>query len=109
MKFKSARCQIKLLAVGFIKAAAGTKWISILPNMLSTQSLIASFDPQSLVCSVQTIGIKSYLRFGDEGPSRDGEAAVDCAEILGHDGETTPLSAARTGRQPLGKDDLEPQ
>lgn len=45
--------------------------------------------------------MKSYLRFGDEGPPGDGEAAVDCAEVLSHDGETAPLSAARTGRQPL--------
>lgn len=45
--------------------------------------------------------MKSYLRFGDEGPPGDGEAAVDRAEVLSHDGETAPLSAARTGRQPL--------
>lgn len=47
--------------------------------------------------------MKSYLRFRDEGPSGDGEAAVDGAEILSHDGETAPLSAARAGRQPLGR------
>lgn len=47
----------------------------------------------------------SYLRFGDEGTSRDGEAVVDRAEILGHDGQTTPLFAACAGCQPLdGKD-----
>lgn len=36
----------------------------------------------------------SNLWLGDEGSSRDGEAAADRAEILGHDGETAPLSAA---------------
>lgn len=39
----------------------------------------------------------SYLRFGDEGPSWDG----DSTEVLGHDGQTTPLSAGRAGCQPL--------
>lgn len=45
--------------------------------------------------------MKSYLRLRDKGPPRDGEAAVDRAEVLSHDGEATPLSAARAGRQPL--------
>lgn len=45
--------------------------------------------------------MESYLRFWDESPSGDVEAAVDGAEVLSHDGEPTPLSAARTGRQPL--------
>lgn len=45
--------------------------------------------------------MESYLRFWDESPSGDVEAAVDRAEVLSHDGEPTPLSAARTGRQPL--------
>lgn len=75
------------MAFGFIKVEAGTKRISIFPKILSTPSLIEA-------CS--------YLGFRDEGPSRDGEAAVDGAEVLSHDGEATPLSAARTGCQPLG-------
>lgn len=45
--------------------------------------------------------VESYLRFWDESPSWDGEAAVGGAEVLSHDGEATPLPAARTGRQPL--------
>lgn len=43
----------------------------------------------------------SNLWLGDEGSSRDGEAAADRAEILSHDGETTPLSAACAGCQSL--------
>lgn len=51
------------------------------------------------------IKVKSYLWFRDEGPSRDGEAVADCAEILGHNGKTAPLFAARAGRQPLDGED----
>lgn len=47
------------------------------------------------------IKVNSYLWFGDEGPSRDGEAVVNGAEILSHDGQTAPLFAACAGRQPL--------
>lgn len=43
----------------------------------------------------------SYLRFGDEGLSWDGEAVLYSTEVLGHDGQTTPLSAGRAGCQPL--------
>lgn len=43
----------------------------------------------------------SNLWLGDEGSSRDGEAAADRAEILSHDGETAPLSAACAGCQSL--------
>lgn len=43
----------------------------------------------------------SYLWFGDEGASRDGETAVDGAQILSHDGQSAPLSALRAGGQPL--------
>lgn len=43
----------------------------------------------------------SNLWLGDEGSSRDGEAVADRAEILSHDGETAPLSAACAGCQPL--------
>lgn len=43
-----------------------------------------------------------HLWFGDEGASRNSEAAVNGAEVLSHDGETTPLSAACAGGQPLG-------
>lgn len=43
----------------------------------------------------------SNLWLGDEGSSRDGEAAADRAERLSHDGETAPLSAACAGCQSL--------
>ena len=43
-----------------------------------------------------------YLRFGDEGSPRDGEAVVDGAQVLSHDGQTTPLTAVRAGGQALG-------
>lgn len=43
----------------------------------------------------------SNLWLGDEGSSRDGEAAADRAEILSHDGEAAPLSAACAGCQSL--------
>lgn len=43
----------------------------------------------------------AYLWFRDEGTSRDGEAVMDGAEILSHDGKTTPLLAACAGCQPL--------
>lgn len=76
--------------------AVGTKQTSFVPQIPQTQTLTASLDSEKLVLSVE-----SYLRFWDESPSWDGEAAVDGAEVLSHDGETTPLSAARTGRQPL--------
>lgn len=89
------------VAVRFIKTGAGTKLISSFPNMLSTQRVPALFDAKRLV-RTRILKGKSYLGFRDEGSSRDGEAVVDCAEVLSHDGETTPLSAARTGRQPLG-------
>lgn len=42
-----------------------------------------------------------HLWLRDEGPSRDGEAVVDCAETLSHDGQTAPLFAASAGCQPL--------
>jgi hypothetical protein len=44
----------------------------------------------------------SYLGLGDKGAAGDGESAVHGAEVLGHDGQTAPLSAGRAGRQPLG-------
>lgn len=48
--------------------------------------------------------MKSYLWFRDEGPSRDGEAVVDGAEILSHDGQAAPLFAACAGCQPLDEE-----
>lgn len=42
-----------------------------------------------------------YLWFGNKGLPRDDEALVDGAEVLSHDGETAPLSAACAGCQPL--------
>ena len=49
--------------------------------------------------------IKSYLWFGDKGPSRDGEAAADSTEVLSHDGQTAPLFGACAGCQPLDGED----
>lgn len=40
---------------------------------------------------------ESYLGFRDKGSARDSEAAVHCAEILTHDGQTTSLFAACAG------------
>lgn len=42
------------LALGFIKAGAGTKWISIFPQICFQQRLIAFFDTRRLVRSVET-------------------------------------------------------
>lgn len=47
------------------------------------------------------IKVESYLWLRDKGPSRDGEAVADRAEILSHNGKTAPLFAACAGRQPL--------
>lgn len=44
---------------------------------------------------------ESYLRFGDERLSWDGEAAFDSAVALRHDGQATALPAPCARRQPL--------
>lgn len=71
--------------------------------------LIAFFTFPIVVLNLEIlipfIKVKSYLWFGNEGPSRDGEAVADSAEILSHDRQTAPLSAACAGRQPLDGDD----
>lgn len=55
-----------------------------------------------LLCDTKNIEhALSYLWFGDKGTSRDGETVAHRAEILGHDGQTTPLFAACAGCQPL--------
>ena len=46
---------------------------------------------------ISLIACGSYLGLWDEGSSRDGEAALDSAQVLGHDGQTAPLSAPCTG------------
>lgn len=45
--------------------------------------------------------MESYLGFGNERLSRDGEAVFDGAVALRHDGQATPLPAPRARRQPL--------
>lgn len=91
-----------------------TKWIYFLPDMLNTLHDCFFFGGGggggiTTVHNVEilriTITPKSYLWLRDEGPSGDGEAVVDCAEILGHDGKTAPLFATGAGSQPLDEED----
>lgn len=73
---------------------------SIQKHHQSAQARTAS-PPLTPFNQKDNIYCSSYLWLWDEGSSRDGEAVVDLAEILSHDGQTTPLSAACACRQPL--------
>lgn len=73
---------------------------SIQKHHQSPQARTAS-PPLTPFNQKDNIYCSSYLWLWDEGSSRDGEAVVDLAEILSHDGQTTPLSAACACRQPL--------
>lgn len=75
-----------------------------LPNTFFSSSKVIKLQQHTdevFSVSQSQMFVKHYLWFGDEGPSGDGEAVMDSAEILSHDGKTTPLFAACAGRQPL--------